>query len=110
MQNPLCNPSRTSFLSGLRPASTDAYDGQTWPRHRIGDIALLPEHFAAHGYFTARVGKIAHNIFEDTVSWDVSRYALSRESGRRYHRLGYPPGIDLSDVRETPGRKAPNTA
>ena len=38
VQNPLCNPSRTSFLSGLRPASTDVYDGQTQPRHRIGDL------------------------------------------------------------------------
>ena len=92
VQNPLCNPSRTSFLSGLRPASTDVHDGQTWPRHRIGDIAMLPEHFDAHGYFTARVGKIAHNRFEHAVSWDVSRYALSREPARRHHGPGVPAG------------------
>ena len=100
VQNPLCNPSRTSFLSGLRPASTDVHDGQTWPRHRIGDIAMLPEHFDAHGYFTARVGKIAHNRFEHAVSWDVSRYALSREPARRHHGPGYLPGVDLSSVRD----------
>ncbi|XOV86842.1 MAG: sulfatase [Pseudomonadota bacterium] len=100
VQNPLCNPSRTSFLSGLRPASTDVYTGQTPPRHKIGDLALLPEHFRQQGYFTARVGKIAHNTFEDVVSWDVSRFALSREPGVRYHRPGYLPGIDLSGVRD----------
>ena len=100
VQNPLCNPSRTSFLSGLRPASTDVYDGQTWPRHKIGDIATLPEHFGAHGYFTARVGKIGHNRFEHAFRWDVSRYALSREPVRRHHGPGYLPGVDLSDVRD----------
>ena len=72
VQNPLCNPSRTSFLSGLRPPSTDVYDGQTEPRHKIGDLVMLPEHFRKHGYFTARVGKIAHNRFEESVRWDVS--------------------------------------
>ena len=100
VQNPLCNPSRTSFLSGLRPASTDVHDGQTWPRHKIGDVAMLPEHFDAHGYFTARVGKIAHNSFEHAVRWDVSRYALSREPVRRHHGPGYLPGVDLSSVRD----------
>ena len=80
VQNPLCNPSRTSLLSGLRPPATDVYDGGTPPRHRIGEaLRMLPEHFADHGYFTARVGKIAHNRFEHAVAWDVSKFALSRE-------------------------------
>ena len=101
VQNPLCNPSRTSFLSGLRPASTDVYDGQTWPRHRIGDdLAMLPEHFTAQGYFTGRVGKIGHNTFEHAIRWDISRYALSREPARRYHGPGYLPGVELATVHD----------
>ena len=100
-QNPLCNPSRTSLLSGLRPPAVDIYDGATLPRHKIGDaLRMLPEHFHDHGYFTARVGKIAHNPFEDVVSWDVSKFALSREPEQRYHRPGYLPGIDLSVERD----------
>lgn len=100
VQNPLCNPSRTSMLSGLRPPSTNIYDGQTDPRDKIGDLVLLPEHFNAHGYFTARVGKIAHNRFESSVRWDVSSYALGREPGKPYHWPGYLPGTDLSAIRD----------
>jgi uncharacterized sulfatase len=101
VQNPLCNPSRTSFLSGLRPSSTDIYDGRTFPRTRIGDeLRALPEHFHDHGYFTARVGKIGHNPFEHAFSWDVSKFALSREPEQRFHVPGYLPGIDLSEVRD----------
>jgi uncharacterized sulfatase len=101
VQNPLCNPSRTSFLSGLRPSSTDVFDGAKPPRHKIGDeLRMLPEHFHDHGYFTARVGKVAHNRFEDAVTWDVSKFALSRQPELRFHVPGYLPGIDLSEVRD----------
>ena len=101
VQNPLCNPSRTSFLSGLRPPTVDIYDGSTPPRHKIGDgLRMLPEHFNDHGYFTARVGKIAHNPFEHVVTWDVSAFALSREPALRLHVPGYLPGVDLSAQRD----------
>ena len=101
VQDPLCNPSRISFLSGLRPSTTGIYNGQTYPRTSIGDdLRLLPEHFHDHGYFTARVGKIGHNSFEHAISWDVSKFALSREPNVRFHFPGYLPGIDLSESRD----------
>jgi uncharacterized sulfatase len=71
-QYPLCNPSRTSFLSGRRPDATQIVDNATPPRTHLGDVVMLPELFRKEGYFTARVGKIAHGAFEDAVSWDVS--------------------------------------
>lgn len=91
-QDPLCNPSRTSFLSGRRPKSTDVYGNFVEPRHHLGDVAMLPEHFQSHGYFTARVGKVAHGRYEGSVSWDVSENAA-----RRKH---YLPGTDHSEVRD----------
>ena len=101
VQNPLCNPSRASLLSGLRPATVDVHTGTIWPRHKIGDeLRMLPEHFDDHGYFTARVGKVGHNTFEHAVSWDVSNFALSREPGTILHLPGYLPGQDLSEVRD----------
>ncbi len=101
VQNPVCSPSRASFLSGLRPSSTDIQETKTPPRTTIGkDLRLLPEHFHDNGYFTARVGKIGHNVFEHVISWDVSRFALSREPAHRFHFPGYLPGIDLSEVRD----------
>ncbi len=81
-QYPLCNPSRTSLLSGRRPDTTRIYGNQTPPRTTLGDVAFLPEHFRKHGYFTGRVGKIAHGAFEHAVSWDVSENASGRQASR----------------------------
>ena len=101
VQTPLCNPSRASFLSGLRPATLQVYDGSTWPRHKIGDdLRMLPEHFNDQGYFTARVGKIGHNRFEHAITWDVSYFALSREPEQMLHLPGYLPGVDLLAIRD----------
>ena len=101
VQNPLCNPSRISILSGLRPLTTGVYDNGTAPRERIGDdLRLLPEHFHDQGYFTARVGKIGHNSYEHVISWDSSNFALSREPAVRFHLPGYLPGVDLSGQRD----------
>lgn len=72
---PVCNASRTSLLSGFRPDKTKILDNRTPPRTVLKDAVFLPEYFHQHGYFTARVGKIAHGAFEDAVSWDVSEYA-----------------------------------
>jgi iduronate 2-sulfatase len=54
---PLCNPSRTSLLSGRRPENTRVLDNNTRPRAHLGDAVFLPEYFKAHGYFTARVAR-----------------------------------------------------
>ncbi len=59
----LCNPTRTSLLSGRRPDATGVFDNVTPPRTKLGPVVFLPEYFSKHGYFTARVGKIAHGSF-----------------------------------------------
>jgi arylsulfatase A-like enzyme len=102
VQNPVCSPSRASFLSGQRPATTGIQAGNSrfWRNTMSKDLRLLPEHFHDHGYFTARVGKIGHNTHEHAISWDVSKFALSREPGMKFHFPGYLPGTDLSEVRD----------
>lgn len=101
VQVPVCSASRVSFLSGLRPSSTEIYRNRPFWREKIGDdLRLLPEHFHDQGYFTARVGKIGHNTYEHAISWDVSKFALSREPEMRFHVPGYLPGHDLSEVRD----------
>lgn len=61
-QAPLCNPSRTSLLFGLRPTSTGIYGLAPAPRAlpELRDRVSLPQHFAAQGYRTAATGKIFH--------------------------------------------------
>ena len=52
---------------------TKIVDNNTPPRETLGkDAVFLPEYFSKHGYFTARVGKVAHGAFEDAVKWDIS--------------------------------------
>src|SRR5437773_841752 len=69
---PVCNASRTSFLSGRRPETTKVLGNGTQPRIALGpDFEFLPEHFHDHGYFTASIGKISHPTFASTVKWDV---------------------------------------
>lgn len=59
---PLCNPSRTSLMLGLRPTTTGIYGLAPWfrtlPEWR--DRVTLPQYFAAHGYRTFATGKIYH--------------------------------------------------
>jgi len=61
-QSPLCNPSRTSLLLGLRPTTTGIYGLAPAPRAlpELRDRVSLPQHFAAQGYRTAATGKIYH--------------------------------------------------
>jgi len=68
---PVCNVSRTSFLSGRYPEVTGVLNNATNPRIRLGpDFQFLPEYFRAQGYFTAGCGKIAHGGFNSVVKWD----------------------------------------
>lgn len=61
-QSPLCNPSRTSLMLGLRPSTTGIYGLTPWFRNveALKDRVTLPQHFKANGYKTFTSGKIYH--------------------------------------------------
>jgi arylsulfatase A-like enzyme len=57
---PVCNPSRTALLSGLRPSTSGVYDNPTPWQPNVPRGYTLNEHFRASGYFVCGAGKIYH--------------------------------------------------
>jgi uncharacterized sulfatase len=69
VQYPLCNPSRTSLFTGWRPERTRVWGNLRNPAPWVREAVPLQEHFARHGYYTARVGKAYHSRFEKEFRW-----------------------------------------
>ena len=74
VQYALCNPSRASFLTGLRPITTRVFDLNKYFRDTIknGDsIITIPQYFQDYkNYYTVGSGKIFHH---DRASGGIGR-------------------------------------
>jgi arylsulfatase A-like enzyme len=64
-QAAVCNPSRTSYMTGLRPSTTGVYALGPWFRTVEGfeNWTTLPQHFQKHGYKTLTTGKVYHGAY-----------------------------------------------
>ncbi|QDT39489.1 sulfatase [Stratiformator vulcanicus] len=97
-QYPVCNPSRNSFLSGMRPDEIGLPKKWTALRELVPDVTTLPQLFRENGYFTASVSKIFHISQWDPVkptsgwrlgdekSWDIRLNTQPQPTGN-----GRPP-------------------
>ena len=106
-QSPLCNPSRTSLLTGRRPSSSGVYGLAPDVAHAssLQDTVTLPRFFRSNGYHTSMAGKIFHGNYGrrsedgefDVIgpprgSWAAPCSATSQDSVRTSAgRLGYLP-------------------
>ncbi len=68
-QAPLCNPSRTSIMTGLRPTTTGVYALAPWFRtaEKYKDHVTLFQWFHKHGYKTLTCGKVYHDAYPPKV-------------------------------------------
>lgn len=93
-QSPLCNPCRTSLMTGLRPSTTGIYGLSPWFRDVAAwqDLVTLPQHLAQNGYHTYSTGKIYHGGYG------------RRKQDREFQILGPAAGVGVR-----PEKKLVNT-
>ena len=77
-QQAVCNPSRSSMLTGRRPDTLRIWNNGTHFRELNPDVTTLPLWFKEHGYTTRCVGKIFHNwhttVKGDPRSWSAPEF------------------------------------
>ncbi len=88
-QSPLCNPSRTALMTGMRPSTTGIYGLRPWFRDvpELEDLETLPKYLERHGYRTYSTGKIYHGGYG------------RQDSDDEFHELG--PGASVGARPET---------
>ena len=91
-QYPVCNPSRVSMLTGMRPETAGVLSNAVFFRNVLPDVVTLPQLFKQHGYVTASLGKIFHrgqtmedvkSDWADERSWSHIRIYQATDIGNR---------------------------
>ena len=106
-QYPLCHPSRTSILTGLRPNTTGVFSNSTGFRENLPNAVTLPQHFKTAGYHTQSVGKVAQNLErqDDTYSWSVPSWTQPSAYDNRSSVPSWR-ALDVEDDELRDGRAA----
>ncbi len=70
----ICNPSRASVMTGLRPDTLEVWGLTKHFRTHKPDVVTLPQLFKQNGHITASIGKIYHGSGKGSVdepSWSM---------------------------------------
>lgn len=116
-QYPLCNPSRTSLLTGKYPTQTKIYNSNDYFRRTFPDWVTLPQYFKQNGYATLRSGKIFHGGIDDQISWteggeptDPAITERGKPGARAISESDRYDGIEDAPTKQTaPTNKASNS-
>ncbi len=80
-QEAVCNPSRQSMLTGMRPDAIGVNDLETHFRRTRPNVVSLPQHFRNYGYTTTAFGKIFHKPeLNDLPSWSIAPWIDQSEA------------------------------
>ncbi len=115
-QQTVCNPSRASVMTGLRPDTLRVWDLPTHFRTHHPDVVTLPQLFMKNGYFAQGIGKIFHNWRQDDrkgdeVSWSVPSFLHYATHGADKPKIDgkLPPNL-ASGNRGSESRDVPDNA
>ncbi len=99
--SPICNPSRTSIMTGKRPSTTGIYNNNQYWKPVLPDTVTMPMFFKQNGYLVAGTGKVFHHEsgYNPPDQWDEYRLQRFDDPWYRrpawYHwteRMPNPPG------------------
>ena len=99
-QAPICNPSRVSLLTGVRPSTSGVYE-LNQPHHLsplLKKAVTLPAQFKANGYHVLGRGKIYHGRYKYPEDWhDFKATGDARNKQFRVKPVSSVPGIGVRD-------------
>jgi len=91
--SPLCNPSRTALLTGLRPDTTGVYNNDQWWRPALPNVVTMPMHFKQQGYTVAGAGKVFHHVVGSNPPDQWDEFQLQVFDDPWYRRTEWYPWV-----------------
>lgn len=100
-----CNPSRSSFLTGLRPETTNVHtNNDPMPERLPPGTKTLPTYFKNQGFYLANIGKLFHGGFEgdNLRCFDRLEFAPKPDGWK-----GPGPILEFPPVKQQAGAEKP---
>ena len=91
--SPVCCPSRTAVMLGMRPSTSGIYNNGQWWFPYLPKAVSLPMAFRSNGYKAIGAGKIFHHTagFNPPIQWDnFQRLLFNDDPWFRGKKINYP--------------------
>jgi iduronate 2-sulfatase len=106
-QQAVCNPSRSSLLTGRRPDTLRIWNNSVHFREPNPEVTTLPGWFKQHDYTTRCVGKIFHNwhtaVKGDRPSWSADEFLHYANHGNDTAQIPSPLPTNFATLNQNRG-------